>query len=111
MNINELTLGQIKEIQNMTQNPTSKGCAYTNLCGFNVLVRTVTMIYTGKIVHVYPNEILLENACWIPETNRWSESLKTCEFKEVEPYINSVIINKGAILDVTEIAKLPTEVK
>lgn len=79
--------------------------------GTNYLIRTVTMIYTGKLKRIYSNYFLLEKAAWIPETERWTDTLKDCKFKEVEPYINDVIIYKNAILDITEIAKLPLEQK
>lgn len=75
------------------------------------LFRTVTMIYTGKIKAITQNEILLECAAWIPETERWAQTVKDCVFKEVEPYAKDVILFRGAILDVTEIDKLPLDQK
>jgi hypothetical protein len=55
---------------------------------------------------------VVDIACWIPETERWAESVKKGVFKEVEPYEGEVIIGKGAILDMTEVKwKLPTEQK
>lgn len=75
------------------------------------LIRTVTMIYTGRIKAMSKNEILLENAAWIPETERWADTCKNEVFKEVEPYYRDVILFKGAILDATEITKIHTEQK
>ena len=82
--------------------------------GQNYLIRTITMIYTGKIKAIKGDEVLLENACWIAETTRWTDCLKACEvdadtaFNECEPYINDVIVYKGTFLDITKISKLPT---
>lgn len=81
--------------------------------GTNYLIRTVTMIYTGKLEKVYEKELLISCACWIPETNRWMQSVEKCEFKEVEPYPKDerVIIGRGAILDMVRIRVLPTTQK
>lgn len=79
--------------------------------GEQYLFRTVTMIYSGRIKDMNDDEILLEDAAWIAETKRWTDSLKTCEFNEVEPYVYDVVIYKGAILDITKLDKLPLEQK
>lgn len=81
--------------------------------GKNYLIRTVTMIYTGKLVDVYKHELVIEQAAWIAETDRWNESVKNCTFKEVEPYPDDkkVIIGRGSLLDCVEINTLPREVK
>lgn len=40
------------------------------------LIRTVSMIYTGILKSQNKNELLLEKAAWIPETERWYNSCK-----------------------------------
>jgi len=82
--------------------------------GENYLIRTVTMIYTGKLIKAYDKELVLINASWIPETARWTNTVKNGEFNEVEPYPDDseVIINREAILDMTKVYwKLPREQK
>jgi len=69
------------------------------------LIRTVTMIYTGILKAQNKNELLLEKAAWIAETERWADSCKNETFKEVEPYFRDVVLFKGACLDITEITK------
>ena len=71
--------------------------------GNNCLIRTVTMIYTGKLEQVYDQELVISSAAWIPETKRWANSLTDGIFEEVEPYPKDikVIIGRGSILDVT----------
>lgn len=78
--------------------------------GKNYLIRTVTMIYTGKLVSVHATELVIKNAAWIPETSRWADTVKNGVFNEVEPYPeeSEVIIGRGAILDMTQVRwKLP----
>lgn len=79
--------------------------------GEKYLIRTVTMIYTGKLKAVYKQELLIDEAAWIPETERYSDTVKKSIFKEVEPYPCDVIIGRGAILDVTAIDDLPRSQK
>jgi len=74
-------------------------------------VRTVTMIYTGKLKAINEQEFLFESCAWIPETERWADFAKDGSHKEAEPYTNDVVISRGAILDVTEISKLVTAQK
>lgn len=69
------------------------------------LIRTVTMIYTGVLKAQSKNELLLKDAAWIAETDRWANSCKDETFKEVEPYFRDVILFRGAIIDITEITK------
>lgn len=82
--------------------------------GKNYLIRTVTMIYTGKLVKVYDKELIITNACWIPETSRWADTIERGIFEEVEPYPvkAEVIIGRGAILDMVKVNwELPTKQK
>ena len=68
--------------------------------GSNYLIRTVTMIYTGKLEAVYDKELVISSAAWIPETERWADCVEKGIFKEIEPYPNGKItIGRGAILD------------
>ena len=75
--------------------------------------RTVTMIYTGELVEEQEDRFVITKAAWIAETKRWSESLRTGEFNEVEMYPenNYVMVFKGGMLDITTLDKLPTETK
>lgn len=82
--------------------------------GKNYLIRTVTMIYTGKLKEIYDKELVLTNCCWIAETDRWADTCENGTFKEVEPYPENseVIIGKDAILDAFVVSwKLPKEQK
>ena len=81
--------------------------------GKNYLFRTVTMIYTGELVEEKDDLFILKKAAWIIDTGRWSNSLKSCSFCEVEPYPKDklVYIFKAGMLDIVEIDHLPLEQK
>ena len=109
MNLDDLTLGQLKEIKNMG-NEVEKNCLWD--IGKNYLIRTVTMIQTGKLVAISSQELKLENAAWIADTGRFNEALKDVNvFKEIEPFLNPILVGRGSVIDATEIKKLPLEVK
>lgn len=65
--------------------------------------RTVTMIYTGRLIDISDQEFFVDDAAWIPETERYMEFADTGAHKEAEPYKRPIIINRGAMLDATEV--------
>jgi hypothetical protein len=45
--------------------------------GQSYLIRTVTHYYTGRLVAVDGNELLIEEAAWIADTGRFADMFKT----------------------------------
>ena len=71
------------------------------------LIRTVTMIDTGRVIAANDKWIVLEDAAWIASTGRFSEALKKCEFSEIEPFPDGrVIIGAGSIIDAMKIKQV-----
>jgi hypothetical protein len=109
MNINDLTIGQAKKLAGMFPK-----CAQDSpwVIGKTYLIRTVTMIQTGRLVQVTEQELVLEDAAWIADTGRFANALKTCKFSEVEPFPDGqVIVGRGAIIDAVQIYVVPREQK
>ena len=114
MNVEDLTLKQIREIQKITcgalSDPQESEIVFET--GKNYLIRTVTMIDTGRVVKVTPRWIVLEEAAWIPDTGRFADAIKSAKFNEVEPFPSGlVIIGVGAVVDAVEISELPRSQK
>jgi hypothetical protein len=106
MNLDDLTIGEVKELSNLFSKKQSDN-HYPWEIGAIYLIRTVTMIDTGRLVAVTDQELVLEDAAWIADTGRFSDSLKKCEFSEVEPFPNGrVIVGRGALIDAVKIDKL-----
>jgi len=106
MNLDELTLGQAKELaallggKSNTEHPWQIGKVY--------LIRTVTMIDTGRLVAVTEHELVLEDAAWIADSGRFSDALQKCEFNEVEPFpTGRVLVGRGAVIDAVVITTSP----
>lgn len=63
-------------------------------------IRTVTMYYIGKLVAVYPDELVLTTAVWVADTGRFHQAVTKGELCEVEPFgIGQVIIGRGSLID------------
>lgn len=107
MNINELTIGQAKELAQLFSQSPTQHVHHSYPVGKNVIVRTVTMIYTGKLVDVTATDLVLVDCSWIPETDRFMQFVAEGKVKECEPYPDGlpVYINRGALLDLCELRK------
>ena len=111
MNLNDLTLGQIKDLQNIFNSKTIEASCPFEI-GEKYLIRTITFTYTGQLKSKDSNFLVLQECDWIADTGRFSEALENQDkFNEVEPFKNDVIIAKGAIVDATKIVKLIRKMK
>ena len=109
INVNELTLGQIKELMSFA-NSKQDNCPFE--IGKNYLIRTATFTISGKIKSKDLTFLVLSSASWIADTGRFNECLKDQnKFSEVEPFLNDCIVSKLSIVDATEIKDLITVVK
>jgi len=106
MNINDLTIGQAKELSAIFVGQ-QKSCPSNYPIGKNVIVRTVTIIYTGRLDQVTDSDLVLVDCSWIPETERFMSFVAEGKVKECEPYPDGlpVYINRGALLDMCELRK------
>jgi hypothetical protein len=112
MNLNDLTLGDIQKLQSMfNTSACSKNHPYS--IGMNYFIRTVTFHYTGRLVEVFKDELVLENAAWVADDGRFQQALEKCEYNEVElyPQDQKVVIGRGAILDAVIVGKTPVSQK
>lgn len=112
MNLNDLTLGQIKELRSIfgSSEMAKEDCPFE--IGENYLIRTVTFTLTGKIKSKTGQFLVLSDADWIADTGRFSEALENSDkFNEVEPFKNDAIVSKGSIVDATKIIKLIRKLK
>ena len=99
MNINDLTIGQLKEINKLITR--EAGLMQPFEIGKAYLIRTVTHIDIGIVEAVGDKEIVLSQCSWIADTGRYHNALKDGTLSEVEPYVSDVILGRGAIIDAT----------
>ncbi len=109
--IDEMTIGEIRQLQSMfNTSACSKNHPYK--IGEAYFIRTVTHHFTGKLVEVFKDELVLEDAAWIADDGRLADALKKKEFNEVEPYPDGqVIIGRGSIIDATIVGICPRSQK
>lgn len=72
--------------------------------GKDYFIRTVTHYFTGRLIWVGAQEIVLEDCAWIADTGRFNEFLVGKTVNEVEPFPvgSRVIIGRNSIIDMTE---------
>jgi hypothetical protein len=104
MDINELTMGQAKELAGAFGAKTE---ALPFRVGMKVFARTVTYHVTGEITEVNGKWLTLKTAAWIADSGRFADALRSCNFEEVEPFAGAVYLNTDSITDATEIDTLP----
>ena len=107
--IDSLTIAEAREIASLFSRgeyPALKS-PHPYEIGQPYLIRTVTMIDTGRVVEVTDHEIVLEDAAWVADTGRFADALKSENFSEVEPFPDGrVIINRASVIDAVRINKL-----
>lgn len=100
MNINELTIGQAKELaemfggasqQKQQESPFVIGEAY--------LFRTVTHIEVGRVKRIVGQFVELEEASWIADTGRYHNCLRDGTFSEIEPYPLYTGVNTQSLIN------------
>jgi hypothetical protein len=113
MDINNMTLGEIKSIQSLFSNPVQCGNGPYKI-GQAYFIRTVTHSYTGIITAVHQQEIELSSACWIADSGRFNLALqgKWDSSAEHEPFPAPIGIGRGAIVDFCPLScEIPKAVK
>lgn len=116
MDINELTIGQAKELAGMFSkcscDTKTSNQKHPWEIGKKYFIRTVTMHLTGELVSVSDQELFLKDAAWIADSGRFHEAVRDInKCNEVEPFSKPVIVGRGSIVDATEISNIITEVK
>jgi hypothetical protein len=111
LNIEDITYGEMKRIAAMVTGGEQPSAAPSGPwhIGKNYFIRTVTMIVTGRLVAVHAQELVLVDAAWIADTDRYAQAVASGNFMEVEPYPDGreVIVGRGGIIDATTIPVLP----
>lgn len=111
MDIDNLTLKQVREIAQLVSGTVARDDSAWQI-GKIYLIRTVTMIDTGRLIAVTPQELVLEDAAWIADTDRFMQAVEKAEFGEVEPFPSGqVIIGRGSIIDAVTITQAPRSQK
>lgn len=109
MNIDELTIKQVKELANLF---VAGQAPLPFKVGDTMLIRTVTHYFTGRIKEVVGAFLVLEQAAWIADTGRFYNCLKTGALNEVEPIPGLCRVNTAAIIDAIDWPhELPSEQK
>lgn len=99
MDIDSLTIKEIKHIQSLLKGPTQESHRWQ--VGKNYFIRTVTHHLTGTLIAVTPKELWLKDAAWVASDGRFMQAIKDGKLDEVEPYPDGeeVPVGRGALID------------
>ena len=108
ININDITIGEAQNLCAIFNSAKTVQSDHPYKIGEIYQIRTVTMGYVGRLKSVYQQELVLEDAAWIPDFGRWTQACETGDYNEVEPFRKGqpVIIGRGTILDAEIAPKL-----
>lgn len=105
IDIENLTLKQIRELTTMFGKTEPPACRSAVVAGQKVYVRTVTFYYLGEVVSVDEHELVLKDASWVASTG-----IREAEFlaggpspasSEIEPYQGNLILSRGAVVSIS----------
>lgn len=100
MNINDLTIGQAKEIKSLVSGDSQESSGQLPFeIGKAYLFRTVTHIEVGRVVRIVGQFVELEDASWIADTGRYHDCLRDGVFSEVEPYPLYTGVNTSSLIN------------
>lgn len=96
MNIDDLTIGQVKQLTGFLGSNDKK---IPFKIGEKYLFRTVTHIDIGLVEEINGDFITLSSASWVADTGRYHDCLKKGALNEVEPYPDGVYLNSSTLID------------
>lgn len=100
MNIENLTLGQLREIQSLCGTKTPNKSPFK--IGEKYFIRTATFFQLGRLKEVTGKWLILEDASWIADTGRFYDFLKDGKCNEYEAFQNDVFVAIDSIIDATK---------
>ena len=83
----------------LSPNPAAEQDSHSFEVGEAYLIRTVTMMYTGRITKITKSDIALGLAAWIADSGRYSDALEKGTLNVIEPYPDGVAISRASIVD------------
>ncbi|MFH1833985.1 MAG: hypothetical protein ABH877_03085 [bacterium] len=114
--IDDLTLGEIKQLTNLFGRGAMNDCPGPWKIGQVYFIRTVTHHLSGRLIEVWPNELVLEDAAWIADDGRYHQCIAdgASAMLDIEPLPDgkTMVIGRGALIDAVPVAwDPPREVK
>ena len=92
MNINEITIGEAKELVRLFSGMSGeKECVFE--AGRKYFIRTVTYHYLGECVDIKGGFVKLRKASWVADSGRFHVAMNSGVLSEVECYPADLIVN------------------
>lgn len=116
MNINDLTIGQLRELTPLINGHVTQSKSHGFEVGKAYFIRSVTHHYLGRVIEIYNLCIVMEACVWVADDGRFHKLMggEWDSSSEREPYgkEKKVQIFFGGMLDATEWSlEIPTSEK
>lgn len=76
MNVDNLTLGQIKELSKYLPKQGTEAPSQGFEVGKRYFVRTVTFHYLGEVVEIHSRCVIMKNVTWVADDGRFNKAMK-----------------------------------
>jgi hypothetical protein len=107
MKIDELTIGEAKELANMFNKCEAVKADFNPFTiGDTWFIRTVTHHLVGEMKAVGTQEFVLKGGTvmWVADDGRFQQAIEKGQFNETEPYGDQdVVVGRGSIIDATRL--------
>ncbi len=84
MNLDNLTLGEIKEISSLLGKQNTSCTKPLTKIGDKVFIRTLTYHYIGEVVEETAEAIILDKTVWVADSGRFTEAIAEGSLNEFE---------------------------
>ena len=103
MNIDDMTIGEAKQLAAMVAPDLCHTTKATSLkVGNKYFIRTVTHYILGELAEITDETFVMARACWIADTGRFADFLKTGTPSEAEPFGGNAHVMRHSIVDVAD---------
>ena len=100
MDIEDLTLKQIREIQTLAPQGVTAADTGPWAVGQAYLIRCVSYHAVGRLVSVGASELVLADASWVADSGRYGEAVANgLGPKSETEYLGDLIVGRGAVVD------------
>ena len=99
MDLENLTLKQVKEIQSALRSPKESNHPFK--VGEKYFIRTATFFQLGRLKEIKGKWLILEEASWIADTGRFHEFLRDGKCNEYESFTEDVYVPLDSVIDIT----------
>ena len=112
MNLDSLTLGEIKEISALLGNQNTSCTKPLTKIGDKVFIRTLTYHYIGEVIEETAEAVIIDKAVWVADSGQFTKAIQEGILSEIEIIGTRTVLLKSNMVDIIKWNhEIPTERK